>query len=244
MVSALIKNVRVGLALVLSAGLLSACASNEYGEVSDPIEPVNRAIFKFNDAVDQAVLEPVARGYRAAVPQPARTGVRNVLHNLKTPQIVANDVLQGDVTAAGDTLTRFFANTLFGLGGLIDIAGMEGVAYREEDFGQTLGVWGAGHGPYLVLPLLGPSSVRDTTGLVVDTYADPLRLWLDNTDRNGWYYGRVAVASVDKREDLLEVLSDLKKNSIDYYAALRSSYIQHREAQVKDKDSEEVLPEM
>ncbi|HNQ92169.1 MAG TPA: VacJ family lipoprotein [Alphaproteobacteria bacterium] len=238
------KNTRLGLALVFSAGLLTACASNEYGEAYDPIEPVNRAVFKFNDVVDTAVLEPVAKGYRAAVPQPARTGVRNVLHNLKTPQIVANDVLQGDITAAGDTLTRFFANTLFGLGGLVDVAGMEGVKYREEDFGQTLGVWGAGHGPYLVLPLLGPSSVRDTAGLVVDTYSDPLRLWLDNTDRNGWYYGRVAVASIDKREDLLDVLSDIKKNSIDYYAALRSSYIQHRDAQVKDEADDKALPEM
>jgi len=132
---------------------------------------------------------------------------------------------------------------LFGFGGLVDVAGMEGVNYREEDFGQTLGVWGAGHGSYLVLPLLGPSSVRDTTGLLVDGYTDPVRLWLVNTDREGWYYGRVVVTSVDKREALLDVLSDLKKNSVDYYAAMRSAYIQKRDAQVRGNDDAD-LPDI
>ncbi|MCB1551374.1 MAG: VacJ family lipoprotein [Alphaproteobacteria bacterium] len=237
------ENWRLAFALVLSTGLLSACASSEYGGVSDPIEGVNRGIFKFNDAVDQAVLKPVAEGYRAVVPSPARTGVRNALRNLKTPTTLANNLLQADLTGAGDTLTRFFANTLFGFGGLVDVAGMEGVNYREEDFGQTLGVWGAGHGPYLVLPLLGPSSVRDTTGLLVDGYTDPVRLWLVNTDREGWYYGRVVVTSVDKREALLDVLSDLKKNSVDYYAAMRSAYIQKRDAQVRGNDDAD-LPDI
>ena len=106
-----------------------------------------------------------------------------------------------------------------------------------------MGVWGAGHGPYLVLPLLGPSSVRDTTGLLVDGYTDPVRLWLVNTDREGWYYGRVVVTSVDKREALLDVLSDLKKNSVDYYAAMRSAYIQKRDAQVRGNDDAD-LPDI
>lgn len=231
------------LALVCCAGLLTACSSTEYGDVSDPLEGVNRGVFKFNDTVDTAVLEPVAKGYRTAVPAPARTGVRNALRNLKTPTILANNLLQADITGAGDTLTRFFANTLFGLGGFVDVASNGGPSYREEDFGQTLGVWGVDHGPYLVLPLLGPSSVRDTTGLVVDTYADPLRMWLMNTDRDGWYYGKVAVASVDKREELLDVLADLKKNSVDYYAAMRSAYIQKRDAQVRGNDDAD-LPDI
>ncbi len=235
-------NLRLMVTVFAAAGLLTACASSS-DDVSDPLEGMNRGIFKFNDAVDTAVLEPVARGYRSAVPQPARTGVRNVLRNIKTPTNFANDLLQGDVTAAGDTLTRFFANTLFGLGGLVDVAGTEGVKYREEDFGQTLAVWGAGDGPYLVLPLLGPSNVRDTAGMVVDTYTDPVRLWLVNTDRDGWYYGRVVLASVDKREELLDVLSDLKKNSIDYYAAIRSSYTQRRAAMVRD-EADGALPDM
>lgn len=229
--------------LLLSTALLSACASGQYDDVADPAEGVNRAIFKFNDTVDEAVVKPVAKGYRAAVPAPARTGVRNVLHNLKTPTILANNLLQADVKGAGDTLTRFMANTLFGFGGLVDVASHDGPAYKEEDFGQTLGVWGVGHGPYLVLPLMGPSSVRDTTGLLVDGYTDPVRLWLVNTDREAWYYGRVAVATVDKREELLDVLSDLKKNSVDYYAAVRSAYIQKRNAQVNGQQDSD-LPDM
>jgi len=223
---------------------LSGCASAPDGEISDPLERVNRGIFKFNDVVDTAVMKPVAKGYRKAVPQPARTGVRNVLHNLKSPQIIANNLLQGDIKGVGDSSTRFVANTLLGVGGIFDIAGKEGLKYEEEDFGQTLGVWGVGNSPYLVLPLMGPSSVRDATGLIVDSYTDPVRLWLTNTDNEGWYYGKVAVSVVDKREELLDILDDLKKNSIDYYAAVRSSYAQRREAQVRDEGGDGAVPDI
>lgn len=220
------------LALLMTTSIaLVGCASSG-NDVNDPIEGVNRGIFKFNDVVDTAVIKPVAEGYRAGVPAPARQGVRNALRNLKTPTTLANNILQGDATSAGDTVTRFMANTLLGLGGLVDVAGAEGVKYKEEDFGQTMGVWGAGHGSYLVLPFFGPSSLRDATGLAVDSYADPVRLWLTNTDRELWSAGRVALATVDKREELLDVLEDLKKNSIDYYAATRSAYIQKRDAMV------------
>ena len=230
------KKLSLALAAVTVLGL-SACASGPDGEISDPMEGVNRGIFKFNDVVDTAVMKPVATGYRKAVPQPARTGVRNFLHNLKSPTIIANNLLQGNLDGAGKSTTRMVANTMFGVGGIFDVAGAEGVKYEEEDFGQTLGVWGVGNSPYVVLPLLGSSSVRDTAGLIVDTYADPLRLWLTNTDNEGWYYAKVGVAAVDKREELLDVLADLKKNSIDYYAAVRSSYAQRREAQVRNSDS-------
>jgi phospholipid-binding lipoprotein MlaA len=230
---------------LLAAVSLSACASSSDGEIADPLEKMNRGIFAFNDTVDEAVLKPVAKGYRAAVPQPARTGVRNFLHNLKSPTIIANDLLQGNLTAACDDTTRMMANTLLGFGGLVDVGNMGGLKYREEDFGQTLGSWGMGHGFYLVLPLLGPSSGRDTVGMLADTYVDPVRLWLTNTDSEGWYYGRVALASVDKREDLLDVLEDLKKNSIDYYAALRSAYGQRREAQLHDVNPDDgAMPDM
>lgn len=231
--------------LVLSSAVLglSACASGPDGEIRDPAESVNRGIFKFNDVVDTAVMRPIAQGYRKAVPQPARTGVRNFLRNLKSPQIIANNLLQGDLNGVGDSTTRFAANTVFGIGGLIDVAAKEGVRYEEEDFGQTLGVWGVGNSPYIVLPLLGPSSARDATGIVVDSYTDPVRLWLTNTDNEGWYYALVGVKTVDKREELLDVLDDLKKNSIDYYAAVRSSYAQRREAQVRDS-ADDSLPDI
>lgn len=232
------------MAFVATAALLSACSSVGQGDVADPAEGLNRGIFKFNDAVDTVVLKPVAEGYRAGVPKPARVGVRNVLRNLKSPTVVANDVLQGNITRAGNDMTRFFANTLFGLGGLVDVAGSEGVKYNEEDFGQTLGTWGVHNGPYLVLPFFGPSTVRDTTGLIVDTYADPVRLWMSNTDRQAEMYGRVVVASVDKREELLDALADLKKNSIDYYAATKSAYIQKRAALVSNNGEGTSLPDM
>ncbi|MFA7276996.1 MAG: VacJ family lipoprotein [Pseudobdellovibrionaceae bacterium] len=221
-------------ALGLMTLILAGCAGTGQGEIADPLEPMNRGIFAFNDTVDEAIIEPVARGYHEAVPKPARVGLRNVLRNLKSPVVIANDILQGNATAAGNDTTRLFANTFFGLGGLIDVAGADGVAYNDEDFGQTLGAWGVDQGAYLVLPLLGPSSLRDTTGLIVDSYADPLNRWMMNTDREGGYYARIALAGLDKREELLDVLADLKKNSIDYYAAIKSAYAQRREAQVSN----------
>lgn len=226
--------------------MLAACSTSSTtdGGISDPMEGLNRGIFKFNDVVDTAVLKPVAEGYRAGVPKPARVGVRNALRNLKTPQVVANNLLQGNVTGACDGVTRFLANTLFGLAGTIDVAGSEGVKYKEEDFGQTLGVWGAGTGPYVVLPFFGSSSVRDTAGLAVDIYADPVRIVLANTDRHVLSYTRSAISVVDKREDLLDVLADLKKNSIDYYAATKSAYTQRRAAQISNNGENADLVDM
>ncbi len=238
----MISNVKNVMALVATSALLMACSTAGPGEVSDPIENVNRGIFKFNDVVDTAVIKPVAEGYRANVPKPARVGVRNFLRNIKTPTVVGNDLLQGNVTSAGDDITRFFANTFFGLGGLIDVAGSEGVTYKEEDFGQTLGKWGLSNGPYLVLPIFGPSTVRDTTGLLVDSYTDPLNRWMSNTDREGLYYSRIVVAGIDKREALLDTLADLKKNSIDYYAATKSAYIQNRAALVGNQNDGPDMP--
>jgi phospholipid-binding lipoprotein MlaA len=231
------------LSLVAGASLLlSACAGTS-NDPSDPMEGLNRGIFKFNDAVDTAVLAPVAKGYRAAVPEPARKGVRNFMKNLKSPTVIANEILQGDVTGAANATTRMVANTLIGVGGIFDVA--SGIDEGDEDFGQTLGSYGIGAGPYVVLPFFGPSNVRDTTGLVVDSFTDPLNMWLDNTDRDGWLIARIGVATVDKREELLDVLADLKKNSVDYYAAMRSAYGQRREAQIRDnKTDDSALPDM
>lgn len=233
------------LALLVSTSLfLTGCAGTG-SDPADPLEGLNRATFKFNDAVDTAVLEPTARAYKAVVPQPARTGIRNVLTNLKSPTVIANNLLQGDVTGAADATTRLVANSLLGLGGLVDIAAMGGVKREEEDFGQTLGVWGVGAGPYIVLPFMGPSNVRDTAGIVVDNYTDPLNLYLDNTDQDGWMIARVGVATIDKREELLNVLADLKKNSVDYYTAMKSSYSQRREALIRDnKEDDSALPDI
>lgn len=219
---------------------LSGCSHNQEtaGEVYDPLEGVNRAVFDVNDALDQAVAEPIARGYRAVTPGLVREAVRNFLRNLRSPVNVANQILQGDVEGAAADLSRFAMNSSIGIGGLFDVAADTGLEYEYEDFGQTLAVWGMGHGPYLVLPLIGPSSFRDAAGLLVDTYADPVRLYLFNTDQEKWYYARTAATAVDKREELLDVIDDLRSNSFDYYAAMRSAYMQKRDALVMDDDPE------
>jgi len=233
------KLLRSGLLIVCAAFSLSACASassDEHAGISDPFESVNRGIFAVNDALDQAIAEPVARGYRAAVPKPARKGFHNFLTNLRSPIYLANELLQADFSGAGRVLLRATVNTLVGVGGLFDVAGAEGIEAEAEDFGQTLAVWGAGPGPYLVLPIFGPSSVRDGIGRLADSYADPIRLYLFNTDQEEWYYARVGAQALDTRTDLIDVLEDLRKNSIDYYAAVRSTYYQRREALIQDED--------
>lgn len=247
-------------ASLLSVMVLAGCSSAQgykaeyrdggYGayeyesEVSDPLERVNRTTFAVNDAIDRAVLEPVARGYRAVVPRPVRTGIRNFLRNLRSPVNIANQALQGDIDGVARDVTRTALNTVVGVGGLIDVGTAAGIKYEYEDFGQTLAVWGVGHGPYLVLPLLGSSSARDTAGMLVDGYADPVRLYLYNTDREEWYFARVAMQTVDKREELLDALDDLRRNSFDFYAALRSAYYQKRAALARDDNPDTVSQQL
>lgn len=227
----------LALSMILCTGL-AGCASSQQdeAEIADPMEGFNRAVFSFNDAADQVLVRPIAQGYRAVVPQPARTGLRNFLRNLRAPVNLANEVLQGDMQGAGNVLTRTTVNTLLGFGGLIDIAAMEGLPYDQEDFGQTLAVWGVGHGGYMVIPVLGPSSLRDGTGLAVDMVLDPMNWYFYNVspENEGWRYARAAADGLVKREELLDALDDLRRNSFDYYAAMRSAYVQRRAAQVQD----------
>ena len=235
-----------GLALLFSAFLLlSACANTqdqsvmEDGvQISDPFEGTNRAIFAFNDAVNDTVIHPVLKGYRYVTPEPAREGLNNFLINLKSPMIFANEVLQGDLDGAGNVLLRASVNTLIGIGGLFDVAGYEGYKHEPEDFGQTLAVWGLDHGPYLVVPIIGPSSTRDYIGYLVDGFADPLRWYLFNVDKEGLYYAKVGVDYLNLRNELMDLLEDLEASSIDYYAATRSIYYQRREALVNDHNPE------
>lgn len=225
---------------------LTSCASSQQDPmivgntvVEDPFEGTNRSIFAFNAAVDDAVIHPIVKGYRAVVPKPARNGLRNFLRNLKSPVTMANQLLQGDLDGAGTVLVRASVNTLIGVGGLFDVAGAEGIEYESEDFGQTLAVWGVGHGPYLVVPFIGPSSLRDYTGYAVDSFADPLRFYLHNTDQDGLYYTKIALDYLDLRDSFMDVLEDLEASSIDYYAAVRSTYYQRREALVNDENPEQ-----
>ncbi|MCK5285498.1 MAG: VacJ family lipoprotein [Alphaproteobacteria bacterium] len=231
------------LALIFSASfVLISCANTHNNkimagglEIHDPLENLNRGIFAFNEVVDDALINPIIEGYRTVVPEPGRRGVKNFLRNIKSPITFANQLLQGDIDGAGKVFVRAVVNTLVGLGGIFDVAGYEGMKYESEDFGQTLGVWGVGHGPYLVVPFLGPSSLRDYTGYVVDSFADPLRWYLHNIDREELYYVKLGADYLDLRTSLIDVLQDLESSSIDYYATVRSTYYQNRDALMQDR---------
>ena len=207
--------------------------------VSDPFEGLNRFIFGFNEAADMLVIRPVAQSYRFIVPAPLQNNVRNVLRNASSPVILINNILQGDFEAAENTATRFFVNTVVGLGGLIDIAGQQGHLYRNEDFGQTLATWGVGEGPYLVLPLLGPSNLRDSTGLVADTIMDPLT----HLASDDLLLGRTIVDGIDTRARNIETLDTLKNDSLDFYARVRSVYDQARHNAIRNAESNDQTPD-
>lgn len=234
------KSIRMmALAVLLSTGL-AGCATAPGGNaatggIADPLQGFNKAVFKFNDVADQNLIRPVTVGYRDYVPHGIRMGLRNFLNNLRAPVNLANNLLQGDLTGAGVTTERTMINTLIGVGGVFDVAASEGIPYRQEDFGQTLGVWGFGHGAYLVLPLIGPSSIRDGSGMIVDGLMDPLNWYLRNTDNEGWVWARYGAEYLDTRESLLDALDDLRRNSFDYYTAVRSAYVQTRAAEVANQ---------
>ena len=230
------------LALVAIALALGACASKPpaddleaqrfYKEINDPLEPMNRQILKFNRGFEKIVLTPVAKTYRALLPAPARKGVYNLLHNLKSPVIFGNDVMQGEGKRAGNTLLRFVVNSTLGIGGLFDVATRLGIESHDEDFGQTLAVHGIGEGFYLVLPIFGPSSPRDGIGLAVDILIDPIFWILRSENLNYVNYIRTGVEGVDIYARNLDQIEELKRTSLDYYAALRSTYRQNRRSEI------------
>lgn len=228
--------------LIGASAILAACANGSDGsamdgqQISDPFEKSNRAVFAFNSTVDDAVIHPVVKGYRAVVPTPARNGFGNFLSHLRSPVRLGNQILQGDVSGAGNEIVRTTVNTFVGLGGIVDVAGYEGLELEQEDFGQTLAVWGLDHGPYLVVPFLGPSSLRDYVGYAVDTFADPLNMYWRNVDEAHWQYSRGGAQYLKLRDSLMDVLVDLEASSIDYYAAVRSTYYQNRAALVNDQN--------
>jgi phospholipid-binding lipoprotein MlaA len=210
---------------------LSGCATTQPGQVYDPIEPVNRAVFSFNMFLDTVLLEPAARAYRFVTPQQVRRSVANFLANLRSPVIFANDALQGERDRAGVTLGRFMINTTLGVAGLFDAAGALGYQRHDEDFGQTLGVWGVANGPYLMLPLLGPSNGRDAVGRVGDYLINPLNNCCITQDER---LGLLGVTAVSEREANIELLDDLRANSIDLYATIRTIYTQKRAADIRN----------
>ena len=224
---------------VLMASMLGACATQPAtspGDVYDPFEPVNRQVFAFNEAADKAVLGPVSDAYVTITPEFARIGIGNFLSNLSSPVVFVNDVLQGEGQRATDTAFRFVINSTFGIGGLLDPAEHElGVEKHREDFGQTLGVWGVSSGPYLVIPLLGPTNLRDGIGMGVDTAIDPMT-WIEFDDPDlddqialtrGILGGLEARAALDAELETLRAQPEP-------YVALRRAYSSAREAAIRN----------
>lgn len=227
------RPLRFAIVSLASAALLVSCAPQPASTAdSDPFEGFNRGVYAFNDVVDQFILRPVTSVYRAATPEMVRSGVHNFLTNLTAPVVLVNNVLQGDPTQAFSTFWRFVINTTVGIGGVYDVAGgYTELKYRQEDFGQTLGIWGSGPGPYIVLPLLGPSSGRDAAGKLVDVVTDPLTWYLSD----GWTAARYGAEAIDGRNDVFEALDEINRTSLDPYATIRSAYMQKREAQIKNR---------
>lgn len=214
---------------------LSACAhtgtTQEQADV-DPWEPFNRKVFAFNEKVDQVVVKPVAQGYRRVVPSSVRKGVGNVFRNLAEPTTIVNDLLQGKFAQAGDDFFRFLINSSFGVLGWHDVATPLGMERHEEDFGQTFSVWGFARGPYLVLPLLGPSTVTDGIGFL------PYTLYTDPRTMDGYTTQTFAILSVDTVDSRARLLgaSDVVDLQLDPYVFRRETYLQRREQLIHDGD--------
>jgi phospholipid-binding lipoprotein MlaA len=242
---------RAPLAALMALGLLAGCATPppaddpdavaEFEQTNDPIEPFNRAMFDFNLFLDDYFLTPVAKGYRWIMPEYVRDRVTMFMANLTEPVTFGNDLLQGEFSRAGTTLVRFATNTTVGIGGLYDPAGFWGVERHREDFGQTLGSYGVAEGPYLVLPFFGPAPPRDAAGKVVDLFMDPANyVGGDNAAYARW--SAMGLDIVNSRANNLDIVADLRKTSLDFYAAVRSLYRQNREAEIANGKSKPAGP--
>jgi len=198
-------------------------------------------MYGVNDAADKAVVEPVARGYRAATPRFVRTGVANFLNNLGAPVTFVNDLLQGQVSRAGVTAARLGINSTLGFFGLLDPASDFGFERHEEDFGQTLAVWGLRSGPYLFVPLIGPTTIRDGAGRIIDLAFDPLN-WARFHHDDQVRAARIVIGAISAREELLDPVDALRRTSIDPYATVRATYQLTRESEILNGvvDDEEV----
>jgi phospholipid-binding lipoprotein MlaA len=239
---------------LLLALMLPGCATRsgnsqpgvaEEEDFNDPLEDTNRAIFDFNQMIDRNVLVPVAKAYRTVLPDVVRDSLRDFLHNLRAPLIFANDALQGDFERAGQTFARFTLNSTLGVGGLIDVAGRWGqLPYHEQDLGVTFGVWGVPEGPYVVVPVLGPSDPRDLAGQVAEGFGDPFNYIVTGNPYTLYWipFVRGGVAGIDQRSRYIETLADIERTSLDYYATIRSLYRQRRAALIRHEKEQNLPP--
>jgi phospholipid-binding lipoprotein MlaA len=211
--------------------MMSGCATQAN---RDPLEGMNRGIYKFNDVTDRAIFKPVATAYKAVAPTPVRKGFNNFFNNLGSITTVLNDLLQLKFANAFTDAGRFVINTTFGIAGFIDVAGMDNIPNHKEDFGQTLGHWGVGNGAYLVLPFLGASTVRDTTGLVFDTVTTDPITYTHNIGQVRLHNQLRAAQFIDRRTELLDAKDIVDEASLDPYAFMRDAYLQRRETMIND----------
>ena len=220
--------------IACGALLLAGCATTGERTESDPVEPFNRGVYGFNDALDRGALKPTAKAYDKVTPKWFRTGVWNFFTNLKSPGTIINQLLQGKFGDAGKDTLRFLLNTTFGWGGLIDVASMNGMPQHDEDFGQTLGKWGVPPGPYLMLPLFGPANLRDAPSKIVDNFLEPF-YWYDYGNER-WF--ALGLSIIDDRARLLPLDATLAE-TYDPYGFIRDAYRQRRQYLVYDGDPPE-----
>jgi len=232
--AAQVKTVLFGTVSAIAALSLSACATGAARNPDDPYEDFNRSMFEFNDGLDKAVIEPVAKGYRAVTNEPIRGGVNNFVNNLGEPVTFANEVLQGKVGNAAGTVGRFLLNTTVGIVGIFDPASAIGIKRTDEDFGQTLGVWGVGTGPYLVLPLLGSTNPRDLFGLGADAAMNPIN-YAEFEKDDATRVGLAALGGLAAREDAIETIDDVR-TQVDPYTTVRRFYVRSRAAAIGNYD--------
>lgn len=230
---------------VVAAALLAGCATapprsdveayREYKKTNDPMEPLNRGVFAFNDAMDHVIAKPLAQGYKFITPKFLRNIISNILDNLEEPLTLVNDILQGEFNRAGVSLGRFVTNSTIGVGGMFEVAEDLGMERHEEDFGQTFAVWGVPTGPYVVLPFFGPSSVRGSFGEAADFFGDPVGIVLDQVvNESGLSLAITGADVLDARTRNLDTVEELKKGAIDFYATARSAYRQNRAADIRN----------
>ena len=210
-------------------------------EIYDPLEGINRAVFGFNNVADKMILEPASKGYKK-LPTPIQSGIGNFIKNLKLPLVAVNQLLQGQGKNAAESTGRFLVNSTIGIFGLIDVADDLGLEQKEEDFGQTLATWGVGDGFYVVLPLFGPSNLRDTSGMLMTMMTDPVNAYAANQGQAWAIPLRTAANAIDQRSKIIDEVNALRDNSIDYYAAVRSSYYQNRKAAIMNTDDDTLTP--
>jgi len=245
---------RVVLFAGLLAVILTGCATPpspddkdavaEFNQTNDPLEPTNRVFYDVNNGLDTVLLKPAAQAYRFVVPGGIRTGIHNVLSNLGTTVQLSNDVMQGKPRRAGDTTMRFLINSTFGIVGIFDVAKEWGYPNHDTDFGLTLANWGVSDGPFLFLPVLGPSSPCDLAGFGVDMAQDPFT-WVGHTTAvQAMNWTKFGLSALDSRERYLDPLDQIKKTALDPYATFRSLYRQHREGQLRElkEDNRATIP--